>query len=326
MLYTVTFGKKPCSRGLFFILTAVFVFQAHVSVGQKTSIAFWNVENLYDTIPSLFYDDSEYTPQGARGWGAERYGAKIGNLARVLDDMAADVVGLVEVESETAIRDLVMALRTDYNYIHRTSGDRRGMDAVLLYKGDKFFPDSVWLANAGGGREFLCVAGELSGERVELVVCHMASNLNSYAFRESKMRALRQLLETMLEDDPAANIIVMGDMNAVPAERVVRKTLGRMSSPYDFMFNPLWEQYRAGKGTYNYRKRWYLYDWVLVSPSLARGSGIRAQDGGIFVKEYMTEISATVPSAARKPMRTFYGREYVGGYSDHLPVFLYIVK
>lgn len=298
----------------------------HTLYSQRVCIAFYNVENLYDTLPALFYDDSEYTPQGARRWGAERYGTKIRNIASVVDDMAADIVGLAEVESETALRELVMALETDYNYIHMTSGDRRGMDAALLYKGDKFFPDNTRLAGSGGGREFLCVSGELLGERIELVVCHMASNLNSYDFRAGKMTALRRLLESMLENDPAANIIVMGDMNAMPGERVVKNTLGRMDSPYDFMYNPFWGQYMAGKGTYWYRGKWYMYDWMLVGSSLARGSGIRAEDGGIFVKEYMTEAYGTAHLQARKPSRTFYGREYVGGYSDHLPVYLYIVK
>lgn len=291
---------------------------------QRVSLAFWNVENLYDTIPSAFYDDSEYTPQGMRKWDTERYGTKIRNIARVLDEMSADLVGLAEVESEAAVRDLVTALGTDYNYIHRTSGDSRGIDVAMLYKGDKFFPESVRLVPSGIRREFLHVRGELLGRTVHVVVCHMASNMNDYNLRLKCMSRLRELLESLLEDDSAANIVVMGDMNAVPGEKVVKKTLGRMRSPYDFMYCPHWEQYKAGKGTYWYRDHWYQYDWMLVSPSLARGSGMRADGAGIFVKEYMTEPSGSMPSSPRKPRRTFYGREYLGGYSDHLPVYMYI--
>ncbi len=290
------------------------------------SVAFWNVENFYDTIPSLFHDDSEYTPFGVRKWNTERYTMKVRNLARVVDDMAADIVGIAEVESETAVRDLVMALKTDYNYIHRSSSDSRGMDVALLYKGDKFFPAEVRLVKSGIWRELLHVSGELMGERVEVIVCHMASNMNAYTSRLQCMTALRKYLERLLEDDPAAKIIVMGDMNAAPGEKVVRKTLGTVKSPYDFIYCPQWEEYRAGKGTYSYRGRWYMYDWILVSPALARGSGMKAAEAGIFVKEYMTETSGNAPSSARKPLRTFYGGEYLAGYSDHFPAYLFIVK
>jgi endonuclease/exonuclease/phosphatase family metal-dependent hydrolase len=294
------------------------------------SVAFWNVENLYDTIPSLFYDDQAYTPNGANKWGAERYGTKLKNLARVLDDMSADVVGLAEVESETAVRDLVMTLKTDYNYIHRTSGDSRGMDVVMLYKGDKFFPETIMQVGSGVRRKFLVVTGELLGEllgeRMTMVVCHLVSNLNAYNSRLQSSEALHQLLQKLLEDDPAANILVMGDMNATPGERVVRKTLGRVRSAYDFMYTPHWEHYKAGKGSYNYRNRWYLYDWMMVSPALARGRGMKVAEAGIFANEYMTIRSSTTPYSTRKPLRTFSAGDYTGGYSDHLPVYFYIEK
>ena len=311
-------GMKRISLILLFLTAGQFV------CAQRTSVAFWNLENFYDTIPSLFHDDSEYTPSGSRKWGTERYTMKVRNIARVIDDMAADIVGLAEVESETAVRDLVMALGTDYNYIHRNSGDSRGMDVALLYKGDKFFPGEVRLVQSGIWREFLHISGELSGEKVDVIVCHMASNMNAYTSRLQCMTALRRYLEKLLEDDPAAKVIVMGDMNAAPGEKVVRKTLGSVKSAYDFMYCPQWEEYKAGKGTYSYRERWYMYDWMLVSPALARGSGMKAVEAGIFVREYMTEPAGTAPSSPRKPLRTFYAGEYLGGFSDHLPIYMYI--
>jgi endonuclease/exonuclease/phosphatase family metal-dependent hydrolase len=305
------------------VLTVVLLAACATLCAQKrVSVAFWNVENLYDTLPSLFYDDRDYTPKGSQRWGAERYGAKLRNLARVLDDMAADVVGLSEVESETAVRDLVMALSTDYNYIHRPTGDSRGMDVAMLYKGDKFFPETIKQAGVGVRRQFLVVTGELLGEQVTLVVCHLASNLNDYRYRLRSFEALRGVLEELLEDDPAANVLVVGDMNATPSERVVRRTLGSVRSPYDFVYNPLWEQHKTGKGSYNYRDRWYLYDWMLVSPALARGRGLTAIEADIFAKDYMT--TRTSPYSPPKPLRTFTAGDYTAGYSDHLPVYLYI--
>ena len=340
---------KASSRGLFFsALLLLLTFHTQPSAAQRATIAFWNTENLFDTIPSPFYDDTEWTPHGMRKWNTERYGTKIANLSRVLDELSADIVGLAELENEAVVRDLVRTLKTDYNYIHLTSGDSRGIDLALLYKGDKFFPDNVSdpdhaqasgygsvpipaarLIRSGTGREFLCVEGELMGERITLIVCHMASNLNSYDYRRRNMASLRRVLEGMLAEDPAANIVVMGDMNAVPAERVVRKTIGSVSSPFDFIYTPHWEHYRAGRGSYNYRGRWYLYDWMMTSPSLSRETRdkrITVAEAGIYARDYMTEPATTTTQGARRPLRTFYGSDYLGGFSDHFPVWIVVGK
>ena len=106
------------------------------SGGWRTvaNIAFMNTENLYDTTDSPFDGDEEYTPTGAKRWTNERYQQKLHSIARILDDMAADIIGLAEVENEAVVRDLVQTMQEDYNYIHRTTSDRRGIDiACLLY-------------------------------------------------------------------------------------------------------------------------------------------------------------------------------------------------
>ncbi len=303
MLCTTVFGKKLCSRR-FFLSLLFFVFLSFGALAQEASIVFWNVENLYDTVPSPFYDDREFT-------STERYNTKITNLARVLDELAADVVGLAEVENEEVVRGLVEKLGTDYNYIHRTSNDSRGIDQVLLYKGDKFFPEHIQLIQSGTRREFLHVEGELMEERVHFIVCHLSSNLNSPKYRENNLRALRKTLEGLLSEDPAARIVVMGDMNATPNDKLVRKTLGSVESPYDFVHTPHWADYDAGRGSYNFRGRWYLYDWMLVSPAIARTGQLRA---GVYAKEYLTEPA---PQGGRRPIRNF---------SDHFPVYIVISK
>ncbi len=319
--------KKLHSRGLFLLLF-VLSFSLFTLSAQRASVAFWNVENLYDTIPSPFYDDTEWTPWGANRWNTERYRAKIGSLARVLDELGADIVGLAEVENESVVRDLVQTLETGYNYIHMTSGDSRGIDLALLYKGDKFFPaaDSARLIPSGMGREFLSVRGELLGQSVEFIVCHLASKLNPAPLRRRNMEALRTALESALQKDPAANLIVMGDMNSTPDERMVRRTLGPLRSPWDFVHSPYLPLLDGRQGSYSYRGRWYLYDWMIVSPSIARGSAIRIDGAGVHAREYMTEPDPSGTGAARRPLRTFYGGDWLGGASDHFPVWLTVVK
>lgn len=124
---------------------------------QRVSVGFYNVENLFDTIPSRFYDDRDFTPKGRNGWDSERYERKLHNLSRVVGDAGFDMLGLGEVENEEVVRDLVMSLRDDYNYIHRTTSDSRGIDVAMIYKGDKFFPEHVCQIRSSSTREFLHV-------------------------------------------------------------------------------------------------------------------------------------------------------------------------
>ena len=111
-----------CLRTLFAcLLLTVTAYPIVAQQAPEVTIGFYNVENLYDTIPSPFGNDRDYTPQGRLHWDSTRYTAKLHNLARVLDALSLDVAGLAEVESEQAVRDLVITLRTDYNYFARST-------------------------------------------------------------------------------------------------------------------------------------------------------------------------------------------------------------
>ena len=116
------------------------IFNCH-SYGQRPiGIAFYDVDRIYDTVPALFYDDADYTPEGRLHWTAERYARKIRNTAAVIDSMALPLVALWGVENEQVVRDIAAACRGDYSYLHRTLNSLDGMDFALLYYGDLFYP------------------------------------------------------------------------------------------------------------------------------------------------------------------------------------------
>lgn len=312
------------------LLTVILMFlplylfgQTRGALPRKAKLAFYNVENLYDTIPSLFYDDSDYTPRGSRRWDAERYGRKLANLGRVIDQMDADMLGMCEVESEQAVRDLVTSLGTDYNYIHHTGSDRRGMDLALLYKGDRFVPDGERLVRSRSGREFLYVRGELLGQRVDVVVCHMPSQLNTREARERALTALRSFADSLHRSDPEARVVVMGDFNATPADRSMRRIFGtgrKYASGGELFLTPFSPLAAKGYGTYAFRNRWQLLDNIFLSNRLSGDSRVRYADCGIFSRGYM--LGADHKNRQRYPLRTFSGGQYLGGFSDHLPVYV----
>jgi len=294
-----------------------------VAPRQSVAVGFWNLENFYDTIPSPFYDDTEYTPQGAKHWDTERYNQKVKNLARVLDDMSLDVAGLGEVENEATVRDLVTALKTDYCYIHRTTSDLRGMDMALLYKGDKFIPERVRQVDIHSTREALYVRGLLLGERVDIVVCHLPSNFNDYDYRARAIRALYDFSDSLQRADPGARLIIMGDMNASADERIFKENFPL--ERYGPLVNALANELTQRRGSYAYGSRWQLIDNIFISGGLLYGPGLRRAQSGIFIRDYMLSQGS---AALRKgyPLRTFVGDTYTGGFSDHLPVYIIFEK
>ena len=167
------------------LLTLVFALCSLVQATAQNGfgVAYYDVDKFYDTIPSKFYDDRAYTPDGRMRWNTERYRRKVENTARVIDSMAMPVVVLYGVESEDVVRDIVQASGEDYTYIHRTQDYNNGLDFAVLYFADKFFVDKVtpW-------RGALCVEGEAEGQKLAIVAAHKCSSLG-VLFEECRLGA-----------------------------------------------------------------------------------------------------------------------------------------
>ncbi|MBO5758695.1 MAG: endonuclease/exonuclease/phosphatase family protein [Rikenellaceae bacterium] len=287
------------------LLWTMVLLTLHGLYAQRCSVAFYNVENLFDTIPSLFYDDSDFTPKGKYRWNTERYNRKITGLARVIDELHADVVGLAEVENEEVVRDLVRALKTDYCYVHFTSGDRRGIDLALLYKGDILMVDQTWLSPSGVGREFLNVRGELFGKSIQFVVCHLPSVYTPKELRERALTYLEKHIANTTKRYPEMTVIALGDMNQT-YNRKLQQRLGYEA--------PLLQYSHKGYGSYKVNGQWRLIDNIF----LCNGQDFCVSECGIYIQEYMTHWT----NNGRQPYRTFGSQGYRGGISDHLPVYV----
>lgn len=123
------------------------------------AIAFYNQENLFDTIDDPKVHDEDFLPGNLYGWNGMKYRKKLNNMSRVLADIATDkglrhgaaIIGLSEVENRGVVEDL---LRTDYlkdrgyRILHYDSPDARGIDCAMLYN-PRFFKleDSLYIQN-----------------------------------------------------------------------------------------------------------------------------------------------------------------------------------
>ena len=126
--------------------------QAQAKKYNIHTVAFYNLENLFDTINDPATNDDEWTSGGTQRWTNEKYQQKLKNLARVLSEIgmpenknAPTIIGCSEVENRGVLEDLIKEpklLSYDYGIIHFDSPDKRGIDVALLYQKKYFRPTS----------------------------------------------------------------------------------------------------------------------------------------------------------------------------------------
>lgn len=316
------------------------------------TIAFYNVENLFDTKNDTLVFDDQRTPNGRYRWTKERYAKKVGAIARVISNIgfektgtSPDLIGLCEVENASVVRDLVqhsLLKDKDYGIVHFDSPDERGIDVAFLYKKTAFLPTSfksqrLLLLDEEGNRDYtrdqLIVGGLLDQEQLYFLVNHWPSRSGgesrSKPYRMKAARLHRRILDSLQRVDPTARFISMGDFNDDPISDSIKKVLRTSKSPRPrdatTLFNPMEILYRRGFGSLAYRDKWNLFDQLLLSQNLT--GEIKEHyifwKVGIYQPEYLKNSAGKYKGY---PFRTYVGTTYQGGYADHFPVYLYLLR
>lgn len=332
-------------------LIITFLLVAFVSVhAQKTkglhSIAFYNVENLFDTIPDPGKDDGEYLPYGSREWNTEKYTAKLTNISRVLSELGREktpqgpaLIGLAEVENHYVLQDLVREpsiADKKYEIVHFEGEDKRGIDCALLYDPSQFKLTSAVLAphryqnndTTHKTRGFLIVNGKVAKSKVCVIVNHWPSRGAASPVRVWAAQQVRELTDSIAATDKKLKIIVMGDMNDDPMDESMAVALGAKKQMNEVgardFYNPWWEILEdKGVGTLMYRGKWNLFDQIVVSKNLLQGKGLIYDSSEVFIRDYLIQQDGNYKGS---PLRTHGGRLWLNGYSDHLPTIIYLKK
>ena len=314
-----------------------------VSCSQKqnwhqATVAFYNTENLFDTINDPKVKDEEFLPSAERKWTSERYEKKIDTIARALASIhPADlpaVIGLCEIENRGVLKDLIHApaLKAGhYKIIHVDSPDARGIDVGFLYRKDRFKDISYETLKVDPGfatRDILHVYGIMGTDSIHFFVNHWPSRWGGAEQSEPNRivaaTVLHNKIAQILQANPQARIIIMGDMNDEPFNQSIFQTLGaKAPGSHAALVNLMIPLKKAGKGSYNYHGEWDMLDNLIVSQAVLHGKGLETHSGHIFhVKwmEYKNKEGQDVPS------RTYGGPHYYGGVSDHFPVYLQLSR
>ena len=315
------------------------------------TVAFYNVENLFDTVNDSLIMDDERTPQGRDRWTEDRYRNKLSKIARVLSDIGRekarripDLIGLCEIENRDVLQDLISQpdlKEADYGIIHFDSPDRRGIDVALLYRKDVFTvleqeSRPLVLRTRRNQRKYtrdqLVVFGYLDGQPMYISVNHWPSRsggqILSEPFRRQAAALQRSILDSILRLDPEACIISLGDYNDEPTDISLQYGLGARdqmdSLPPYLYYNPMSAMYQAGVGSLAYRDRWSLFDQILLNGNWFGNPGpYKFWKAGIYSPEY---LKTTEGPYRGYPFRTYAGGQYKGGYSDHFPVYAFLIR
>lgn len=299
------------------------------------SIAFYNTENLFDYKDDTHTLDSDYTPRGRKKWGHYRYKHKINKIAKVISKIGTEdcvfpptLIGLAEVETKQVTVDIINSASLKYlNYdcVHYESPDERGIDVALLYHKDFFELKHseaihVEVLEASGvkdpTRDILYVNGILHGEFTHIFINHWPSRRKGTDKTDIKRIALAKLLASKTKQifgqDPNAKILILGDFNDDPNSESITKHLMNNN-----IMNPMQDLLSTQKGSLIHNGIWHLFDQILHSSSYNNNNGNQFLKANIFNPEFLTDWTGRNKG---EPLRTYIGKFYRGGFSDHFPV------
>ncbi len=310
---------------------------------SEYTVVSYNVENLFDTVDDPKIPDEEFLPASEKKWDNERYQKKLDDIAKVISEVnpkeLPEIVGLVEVENQTVLEDLIRTgILKDRGYaiIHEESPDYRGIDVALIYRKDAFtelmhetlpvtFPDDPEFKT----RDILHVTGQIRNKTVHIFVNHWPSRIGGDDKTEPKRvlaaTVLKNRVDQILAADPEARIIIMGDMNDEPANKSLKETLGAASPDSGSkLVNLMMPDDVKGLGTYFYSGSWNMLDNLVVSEPVlnSRGMKVEGRKGYIFNNDWMI---FTNKNGDKTPNRSYVGNKYVAGVSDHFPVYFKMI-
>ncbi|MBE0666123.1 MAG: endonuclease/exonuclease/phosphatase family protein [Bacteroidales bacterium] len=335
---------------VFLTVTPLLSAQQKVRAGV---IAFYNLENLFDTIDTPGVMDEEFTPEGPNKWTGRRYLEKIDNMALAISRIGEDegwsggpaVLGVSEIENRSVLEDLAahpLLKESNYQVVHYDSPDLRGVDVGLMYRPRFFSVTSsasplLDIKDEQGERVYtrdqLVVSGIFDGELMHFIVCHWPSRsggeLTTRPRRNAAATLSRHLVDSLQAIDPGAKVFVMGDLNDDPTDESLRKYLRAAPDAQRMkegeMFNTMFPLFKKGIGSLYYRDGVNLFDQIIITPSLTGDdySTYKFRLARVFNSSFLLQKDGQYKGY---PLRSFVGTVWQGGFSDHFPVYVFIMR
>lgn len=337
-------GKLKIENGGIKVITLLLLMFPLVSLAdERVRILSYNVENYFDTEKDSIKDDVSFTPDGDHYWSYTKFRKKSVNIAKVIaaagEWQGAAIVGLYEVENDYVLNTLVKYSPLEsrrYKYIHYESLDPRGIDVAMLYDPQRVdVLESKPIRVVCGGdtmrtRDILYAKTLLlKSDTLHLFLCHTPSRRGGVEAsswkRECVMSIVRQKSDS-INSHHDTNILIMGDFNDFPDCKSICETLGAVQpnevTDAATYYNMFWKYQKEGRGTYKYSGEWNMLDQIIVSGSMLQSQGIHTSQENAVIFDAGFIMKDDTKFFGSKPLRTYNGRRYIGGYSDHLPIYI----
>lgn len=314
------------------------------------TVAFYNLENLFDTINDVNKNDEASPIMEIRFNRGKIYREKVSNMAEVVSQIGFDItkrppsiLGICEVENRMVVEDLISDEKLKkYNYgiVHYESPDDRGIDVGLIYNKDVFkvknsSSHDVFITGNNSSkrrntRDQLVVSGYLDGELMHFIVNHWPSRGADETKRIAAAEVNNFIIDSLRNKYDSPKIITMGDFNDDPFDKSIKKILGAKKNINDVKKNDLYNPFETilvdeGVGSNAYRDKWQLFDQIILSkPFLDKDyKDYQLYKAGVFNKSFLINKKGKFKGY---PFRSFSYGTFTGGYSDHLPPYIYLLK
>jgi len=339
---------------LFIIYFILFSFNSIAQNSERKfkihTLAFYNLENLFDTINDVNKNDEASPIMEIKFNRSGIYKQKIANMAKVISEIGYDVtnrpptiVGICEVENRKVVEDLISDEKLkNYNYgiVHYESPDDRGIDVGLIFNKDVFKVKNsnshdVFITGNNSSkrrntRDQLVVSGLLDGELIHIIVNHWPSRGADETKRIAAAEVNNSIIDSLrnIHNDP--KIITMGDFNDDPFDKSIKKVLGAKKEIKEVGKNDLYNPFEKilvekGIGTNAYRDKWQLFDQIILSKEFLKKDykDYQLYKAGVFNKSFLINKKGKFKGY---PYRSFSYGTFTGGYSDHLPPYIFLLK
>lgn len=307
-------------------------------------ILFYNTENFFPPdAPQNHKTDA--TNSGLQGWDERKYIHKLNRIGRVFqlveeaEGVLPMIIGLAEIQGDKVLQDLVNLppFYSKYKWIHYESLDERGVDVALLYNPEKIEilhsePISYLFEMENGDENYIDTTRDIlfckvkyAEEIINVFVGHFPSKREKDVNKPKRDFILKDIKKKFLhlikEENEA--VLVLADFNENPNEgNIVDITLDVKKEP--ILFNKFANLYEKKIYSTFHINEGLLFDQILFSPHfLDKNHTLQFEEAKVFNS---VALSNEQDSIIKKPYRTYAGRRYLGGYSDHFPVYISLKK
>ena len=333
---------------------------------EPVRVAFWNMENFFDPYVDSTKTYNAFTEDGMQHWTKTRFYRKRNNMYKAILAMSENrplgILGMCEVENEyvlSALFEQTPLKKHNYRWVLYEGPDKRGIDPAIVYSLDHFqlvesavFPyynpeDTAYHSRDILYAKFVAVKSKVpepvegpiqTADTIHVFVNHWPSRysgeLETVGSRSCSAAILRAKVDSIMAAAPEGyqpKVIMMGDLNDCPTDPSVYDVLrARHLSELEegCLINLFGKNDGLGfEGTLKHQTDWQIFDQIIVTPALMEeGKGLHYQEGSarIFHADFMLEDDETYHG--KKLFRTYIGPRYFGGFSDHLPVYVDLVR